>query len=196
MVDHGEVTTFLEDDFAEATGVAVAVRVGVRRVDANGLTVVLDVDEHAVLAEAAGAVLEGRVARQRDRRDVGVPGDGDLLEFTRGSRVAAVADRTLGRPEGLVRVGGTDVDQAAVAVADQCLEVVVLALGLPAVGGHDRVLALLERDALTFLERDSSRRGRVDLRHHGSRRCRRRLLVALLALAKHVVPLPADQIHG
>ncbi len=137
QVDHGQVTVLLEEHLAEAEGVLGAVGAGVGGAQADHLRSVLDVDVDAVLAERSLAVLEGRVRRQGDRRDVGVPRDVDLLEVSRVRDVAVVADRPLGGLEHLVPVGSTDVDLATVTVAHERLEVVILALGRPAVADHD-----------------------------------------------------------
>lgn len=149
-----ERTVGLEDDLTEAERVALSVGAGVGGVEADDLRAVLDVDVDAVLAETALTVRDGRVAGQRHRRNVGVPGDGDGLELTGFTGVAAVADRTLGSPKDLVLVGGTDVDLPTVVVAHQRLEVVVLPTGGPAVADADRVGVLLERDPAALLERD------------------------------------------
>lgn len=160
-----EGAVVVEDDLAEAERVAAALRAGVLGVDADGLGTVLDVDVDAVLAEAAGSVLESRVARQRDGRDVGVVLDGDGLELAGLLGVAAVGDGALAGGELLVLVGSADVDRGAVLVADERLEVVVLALGGPAVLGADGARGgLVEADRLTLLETDLAARRSRDRR--------------------------------
>jgi hypothetical protein len=160
-VGDAEAAVGQELDLAEAEGVAFAVGTGVIRVDREDLLVVLDADEDAVLTEAALAVLEGRVARQRHGGDVGVPGDGDLLEVARPlQNISAVLHGSLGGREHLVAVGGADVDLASVLVQDERLEIVILTLGLPAVvsddgrvGGFTRlIVAPLSRLILPELE--------------------------------------------
>lgn len=146
VVDDRKPAVKLEDDLAEAARIAGAVGARICRVDADDLTTVHDVHEHAVLMEAAGAVLDGRVAAECDGCDVGIPLHGD--RFKRAAAfldVAAVDYGTLGGAEHFVAVSGSDVDQSTVAVANQCLEIVVLATRLPAVRSNNRVSALGER---------------------------------------------------
>ena len=170
-VGHVERVVGLEGDLAEAEGVALAISAGIRGIDADELVAVLDVDVDAVLMEAALAVLECRVAGQCHRCDVRVPLDGDRLEIA-GSRtnITSVANGAFRRREDFVAVSGADVDLAAVLVAHEGLQVIVLVLGLPAVGGADRgVHRLGETDRCALHEADLA--GATGGLSHRSSRC-------------------------
>lgn len=152
VVDHGQAAVVVEEDLAEAERVAGAFGAGVCGGDADDLRAVRDLDEDAVLHEGAGAVLEGGVAGKGDGRDVRVPRDRHGLARSGLGDVAAVADGAFRDGKDLVEVGGADVDRStAVAVADQSLEVVVLAVGRPAVADDD-VAVLVQADALTLVQ--------------------------------------------
>jgi hypothetical protein len=162
-----------EVDFTEAERVALTVSVGVSSVDADDLVTVLDADVDAVLVEAALTVLDSRVAGQCHGGDVFVPGDGDLLEVTGScADVTAVTDSSLRCGENFVAVGGADVDLVAVLVAHECLQIVILVLGLPAVGSDDRCArGLREADLATLFKADLAV-ARGGLSHRCSWSCR------------------------